>query len=82
MLSASERFVKLLTYQLLVNKVRLAKGVKERGLQKGENSRGTPLVVSTFCPTKAAIIMKYGSGHESGTADSGVILYTLASIVC
>ena len=69
-------------YQLLVIKVRLAKGVKERGLQKGENSRGTPLVVSTFCPTKVEMPMKHGSGHESGTAKSGVILYTLTSDKC
>ena len=34
LLYSSERFVKLLTYQLLVNKVWLATGVKERGLQK------------------------------------------------
>ena len=59
-------FFSSVQYKLLVKKVRLAKGVKERGLQKGENSRGTPLVVSTFCLTKAEMPMKHGSGHESG----------------
>ena len=32
--------------------------------------------------TKAETLMKYGSGHESGTADLGFFLYTLASIDC
>ena len=49
--------------QLLVIKARLATGVKERGLQKGENSRGTPLVVSTFCLTKVEMPMKHDSGY-------------------
>ena len=38
-------------------------GDKERGLQKGENVGGTPLVVSTFWLTKAEILKKYNSGH-------------------
>ena len=67
--TASESFLlSSWQYQLLVIKVWLAKGVKERRLQKGEYSRGTPLVVSTFWLTKVETLMKHGSGHESRTS--------------
>ena len=38
----------MIQYQILTAKVWVAEGDKERGFQKGENSRGTPLVVFTF----------------------------------